>query len=120
MGRDSGFIALKAGIATGAVAVMTPELGMSIDDLVAVLQAGEQSNKTAALCWWRKETPTAGPTRLPKSQGKTQRYETRITVLGHLQRGGAPTCFDRVLASRLGVAAVRHCARATAKSWPAL
>ncbi|HAI00445.1 MAG TPA: 6-phosphofructokinase, partial [Flavobacteriales bacterium] len=107
MGRDSGFIALKAGIATGAVAVMTPELGMSIDDLVAVLQAGEQSNKTSSIVLVAEGDPNGGAYEIAKKvKEKTQRYETRITVLGHLQRGGAPTCFDRVLASRLGVAAV--------------
>ena len=71
MGRDSGFIALKAGIATGAVAVMTPELGMSIDDLVAVLQAGEQSNKTSSIVLVAEGDPNGGALRdCQKGQGK--------------------------------------------------
>ena len=107
MGRDSGFIALKSGIATGAVAVMTPEMGMSIDDLVAVLQAGEQSNKTSSIVIVAEGDPNGGAYEIAKRvKEKTDTYETRITVLGHLQRGGSPSCFDRVLASRLGVAAV--------------
>ena len=107
MGRDSGFIALKSGIATGAVAVMTPEMGMSIDDLVTVLQAGEQSNKTSSIVIVAEGNPDGGAYEIAKQvQERTTSYETRITVLGHLQRGGSPSCFDRVLASRLGVAAV--------------
>ena len=107
MGRDSGFIALKSGIATGAVAVMTPEMGMSIDDLVTVLQAGEQSNKTSSIVIVAEGNPDGGAYEIAKQvQERTKSYETRITVLGHLQRGGSPSCFDRVLASRLGVAAV--------------
>jgi 6-phosphofructokinase 1 len=107
MGRDSGFIALKSGIATGAVAVMTPEMGMSIDDLVTVLQAGEQSNKTSSIVIVAEGNPDGGAYEIAKQvQDRTTSYETRITVLGHLQRGGSPSCFDRVLASRLGVAAV--------------
>ena len=105
-GRDSGFIALKSGIATGAVAVMTPEMGMSIDDLVAVLHAGEQSNKTSSIVIVAEGDPNGGATKSRSASRKTDTYETRITVLGHLQRGGSPSCFDRVLASRLGVAAV--------------
>ena len=107
MGRDSGFIALKSGIATGAVAVMTPEMGMSIDDLVSVLQAGEQSNKTSSIVIVAEGDPNGGAYEIAKQvKERTKSYETRITVLGHLQRGGSPSCFDRVLASRLGVAAV--------------
>ena len=107
MGRDSGFIALKSGIATGAVAVMTPEMNMSIEDLVAVLQAGEQSNKTSSIVLVAEGDTNGGAFEIAKKvQALTNRYETRITVLGHLQRGGSPSCFDRVLASRLGVAAV--------------
>lgn len=107
MGRDSGFIALKTGIATGAVAVMTPEMGMSIQDLVAVLQAGEQNNKTSSIVIVAEGDPHGGAYEIAKKvQDITDIYETRITVLGHLQRGGSPTCFDRVLSSRLGVAAV--------------
>jgi len=107
MGRDSGFIALKTGIATGAVAVMTPEMGMSIDDLVAVLQAGEQNNKTSSIVIVAEGDPNGGAYDIAKKVSeRTDSYEMRITVLGHLQRGGSPSCFDRVLSSRLGVAAV--------------
>ena len=86
---------------------MTPEMNMSIDDLVAVLQAGEQSNKTSSIVIVAEGDPNGGAYEIAKGvKEKTNRYETRITVLGHLQRGGSPSCFDRVLASRLGVAAV--------------
>ena len=65
MGRDSGYIALKTAIATGAIAVMTPEAGMTIDDLIEILQRGEESNKTSfhRYCWL-KETPMVVPWKL--------------------------------------------------------
>lgn len=106
MGRDSGFIALKTGIATGAVAVMTPETGISIEDLVAILDKGQASNKTSSIVIVAEGHPEGGAFEIAKKvHALNNGYEIRITVLGHLQRGGDPSCFDRVLASRLGVAA---------------
>ena len=98
MGRDSGFIALNTGIATGAVAVMTPESGLSIQDLVDILNIGQASNKTSSIVIVAEGHPEGGAFEI--------KYETRVSVLGHLQRGGDPSCADRVLASRMGVAAV--------------
>ena len=67
----------------------------------------EQSNKTSSIVIVAEGDPNGGAYEIAKRvQEKTESYETRITVLGHLQRGGSPSCFDRVLASRLGVAAV--------------
>jgi 6-phosphofructokinase 1 len=106
MGRDSGFIALQTGIATGAVAVMTPETGLSIQDLVQVLDKGQASNKTSSIVIVAEGHPEGGAFEIAKKvHAISSHYEIRITVLGHLQRGGDPSCFDRVLASRLGVAA---------------
>ena len=107
MGRDSGFIALHAGIATGAVAVMTPETGISIQELVDILDRGQASNKTSSIVIVAEGHKEGGAYDIAKKVHELdQRYDTRITVLGHLQRGGEPSCFDRLLASKLGVAAV--------------
>jgi len=107
MGRDNGFIALRAGIATGAIAVMSRETNLSDDDLVQVLAAGQRSKKSSSIVIVAEGCEYGGAYELAKKvKSKTDLYDIRITVLGHLQRGGAPTCADRVLASRLGVEAV--------------
>lgn len=107
MGRDSGYIALNTGIATGAVAVMTTESGLTIDNLVEILNAGQASNKTSSIVIVAEGHPEGGAFEIAtKVHAIDNRYETRVTVLGHLQRGGDPSCADRVLASRLGVASV--------------
>lgn len=107
MGRDSGFIALKAGIATGAIAIVLPEDEMSIDDLVATLRASEESGKSSSIVLVAEGSKSGGAYEIAKKvTEKYSEYETRVSVLGHLQRGGAPSCYDRVMASRMGVAAV--------------
>jgi len=107
MGRDNGFIALRAGIATGAIAVMTPETGLDADDLIQVLEAGQRSQKSSSIVIVAEGDKSGGAYELAKKiQNKTDLYDIRITVLGHLQRGGAPSCSDRVMASRLGVEAI--------------
>jgi 6-phosphofructokinase 1 len=107
MGRDNGFIAIRAGIATGAIAVMSRETNLSVDDLVQVLAVGQRSKKSSSIVIVAEGSDYGGAYELAKSvKAITDLYDIRITVLGHLQRGGAPTCADRVLASRLGVEAV--------------
>ena len=107
MGRDSGFIALRTGIATGSIAIMTPETGLTIRDLVDILAEGAASNKSSSIVIVAEGHPEGGAFEIAKKvHAITQEYETRVTVLGHLQRGGGPSCADRLLASRLGVAAV--------------
>lgn len=107
MGRDSGYIALKTAIATGAIAVMTPEAGMDIDGLVEILERGEESNKTSSIVIVAEGDTNGGAMEIAaKVNSRYAKYDTRVTVLGHIQRGGDPSCFDRVLASRLGVGAV--------------
>ena len=107
MGRDSGFIALQTGIATGAIAVMTPETGLGIDDLIEILEKGRKSNKTSSIVMVAEGHPMGGAFEIARRvHEQYSHYDVRVTVLGHLQRGGDPSCFDRVLASRLGVAAV--------------
>jgi 6-phosphofructokinase 1 len=107
MGRNSGFIALKAGIATGAIAIVLPEDEMSIDDLIATLRASEESGKSSSIVLVAEGSKSGGAYEIAKKvTEKYSEYETRVSVLGHLQRGGAPSCYDRVMASRMGVAAV--------------
>jgi 6-phosphofructokinase 1 len=107
MGRNSGFIALKSGIATGAIAIVLPEDEMSIDDLVQTLRASEESGKSSSIVIVAEGSKSGGAYEIAKKvTEKYAEYETRVSVLGHLQRGGAPSCYDRVLASRMGVAAV--------------
>jgi 6-phosphofructokinase 1 len=107
MGRNSGFIALKAGIATGAIAIVLPEDEMSIDDLVQTLRASEESGKSSSIVLVAEGSKSGGAyTIAEKVTERYSEYETRVSVLGHLQRGGAPSCYDRVMASRMGVAAV--------------
>jgi len=107
MGRDSGFIALQTGIATGAVAVMTPETGITIPGLDRILDQGELANKTSSIVMVSEGHPEGGAYEIARKVSEiSPAYEIRITVLGHIQRGGDPSCYDRVLASKLGVAAV--------------
>ncbi|NNE55088.1 MAG: 6-phosphofructokinase [Flavobacteriales bacterium] len=107
MGRDSGFIALRAGIATGAIAVLLPEEDLSIDDLIEILDRGAQSKKTSSVVLVAEGDANGGAYEVArKVTEKYSEYETRVTVLGHIQRGGVPSCWDRVLASRMGVGAV--------------
>ncbi len=107
MGRDAGFIALRSGIATGAIAVLMPEEEMSIDELINILEKGAESNKTSSIVIVAEGDANGGAYEVArKVNQRYSQYETRVTVLGHIQRGGVPSCWDRVLASRMGVAAV--------------
>jgi 6-phosphofructokinase 1 len=107
MGRNSGFIALKSGIAAGAIAIILPEDEMSVDELVDTLKASEESGKSSSIFIVAEVSKSGGAYELAKKvTEKYAEYETRVSVLGHLQRGGAPSCYDRVISSRMGVAAV--------------
>lgn len=107
MGRDAGFIAIRSAIAAGAEAIMIPEENTTIDELVGILKLGAQSSKSSSLVVVAEGDEEGGAFEIARKVGeKFHYYDTKVTVLGHLQRGGSPTCFDRVLASRLGVAAV--------------
>jgi 6-phosphofructokinase 1 len=107
MGRNSGFIALKSGIAAGAIAIILPEDEMSVDELVDTLKASEESGKSSSIVLVAEGSKSGGAYELAKKvTEKYAEYETRVSVLGHLQRGGAPSCYDRVISSRMGVAAV--------------
>jgi len=107
MGRNSGYIAINSGIAGGAGAIIIPEENISFEDLYKMLGAGEKTNKKSNLVVVAEGSKIGDAHTLAKLiNERTNYYDIKVTVLGHLQRGGAPTYFDRVLASRMGVAAV--------------
>ncbi len=108
MGRNSGFIALNTGIGSGASNVMIPETDTSIEDLIKVLKKGaKRRQKLFSLVIVAEGNKNGGATEIAqKVKEKFDFYDTKVTIIGHLQRGGSPTCMDRVLASRLGHSAV--------------
>ena len=107
MGRNSGFIALKAGIASGAIAIVLPEDEMTSEELMQILRASEKSGKSSSIVIVAEGVKGGTAYELAnKVAAENPDYDTRVSVLGHLQRGGAPSCYDRVIASRMGVAAV--------------
>lgn len=107
MGRDTGFIALRSGIASGAICIMMPERPVSVEELIAILRKGYRNKKTSNIVMVAEGNQNGGAYDLAKAVNeKYKDYETKVTVLGHLQRGGDPTCFDRVIASEMGVACV--------------
>jgi len=107
MGRDSGYIALRCGIATGAEAVIIPEIKTSVEKIIEILEFGSKRNKTSGLVIVAEGGKSGSAMDLAnKVQESFNHYDTKVSILGHIQRGGAPSCFDRVLAGRFGVAAV--------------
>ena len=106
MGRHSGQIAIHSAIAAGAEAVMIPEVDLSIDQLVAILEKGA-NKKSSSLVVVAEAGKTGRSMDIAREvQERFSHYDTKVTILGHTQRGGTPTVNDRMLSSRLGVAAV--------------
>lgn len=107
MGRDAGFIALRSGIATGAEMILIPESPTYIDELLYMLEKDWKKSKTSGIIIVAEGDDSGGALEVEKEiNNKFPGFETRVTILGHIQRGGAPSAMDRVLASRLGNAAV--------------
>jgi len=107
MGRDSGFIALRTALATGALDVVLPEKNSSIDELVREVGKGFANKKTSNIVVVAEGNRLGNTFEIAdKIKSHFPDIDTKVTILGHLQRGGAPSCSDRVLAGKLGVAAV--------------
>jgi 6-phosphofructokinase 1 len=107
MGRDAGFLALRSGIASGAEAILVPEVKTDFDQLENFLQTGFSKKKTSSIVLVAEGDEIGGALKIAERVGKEHpEYDVRVTILGHLQRGGSPSAFDRVIASRLGVSAV--------------
>lgn len=108
MGRDAGFIAVHSGIAAGSEEILIPEKDRDVEHLFESLERTSRRNKTSRLVIVAEGDQNGSVYSLEKQVKERfgDRYETKVTILGHVQRGGRPTCRDRVLASRLGVGAV--------------
>src|SRR6476619_5957704 len=107
MGRDAGYIALHSGIATGAENILIPEQKTDIEDVIASLQEKERRKKLVNLIVVAEGDEFGGANEVAKAvKERLPQTETRVCILGHIQRGGAPTCLDRLIASRMGYHAV--------------
>ncbi len=107
MGRDAGFIALRSGIACGAEAVLVPEVHTDLEALHKRLTNYMSKKKTSSIILVAEGDDAGGAFQI-KEQMKSYggEFDMKVTVLGHIQRGGSPTAYDRYLASRLGVASI--------------
>lgn len=103
MGRKHGFIALEAGLAGGAEAILIPEIPFSLQDVCTRLEAGTDRGKKSSIIVVAEGAGRASE--ISQHIHNTLGYESRELVLGHMQRGGNPTAFDRVLATRIGASA---------------
>ncbi len=107
MGRDAGFIALYSGIAGGAEATLIPESKTDENALMEMLGKGWERKKSSMIVVVAEGEVIGGAYKIAeKVKSKFKHYDIRVSVLGHMQRGGSPSCLDRVLGSRMGVAAV--------------
>jgi 6-phosphofructokinase 1 len=107
MGRDAGYIALHSGIATGAENILIPERKTVIEDIITSLAEKERRQKLVNLIVVAEGDEFGGANEVAKViKERLPEQEVRVCILGHIQRGGAPSCLDRLIASRMGYAAV--------------
>ena len=107
MGRHSGYIAMMSGIAGGAEAILVPETPTDIGQLVEDLRAGRAHGKTSSIMVVAEGDDAGKAIDVARKVAEISEFQdSRVAVIGHIQRGGSPTAFDRILASRLGVRAV--------------
>lgn len=106
MGRDAGYIALHSGIATGAEKIIIPERKTDFNDILESLASNEKRKKLVNLIIVAEGEIGGAETLNNLIKEKIPGLDTRVTILGHIQRGGSPSCFDRVIASRMGFHAV--------------
>jgi 6-phosphofructokinase 1 len=107
MGRDAGFLALNGAIASGAEAAIIPEIWTEVDQLEELIKHGFRKSKNSSIVLVAESEITGGAMGMAERVKKEYpEYDVRVTILGHLQRGGSPTAIDRILASRMGAAAI--------------
>ncbi|MFV0392224.1 MAG: 6-phosphofructokinase [Paludibacteraceae bacterium] len=107
MGRDAGFLALNSALAAGAEAAIVPELETKVDQLDDLIQNGFRKSKNSSIVLVAESEVTGGANGLAERMRlEYPEYDVRVTILGHIQRGGSPTAYDRILAGRMGVAAI--------------
>jgi len=107
MGRDAGFLALNSAIASGAEAAIIPEHKTDVDQLEQLIGNGFRKSKNSSIVLVAESEITGGANGLAERMHKEHpEYDVRVTILGHIQRGGSPSAYDRIIASRMGVAAI--------------
>lgn len=117
MGRDSGCIALNAGVGGGAEAILMPEVDSGITDLFGELELAEARNKSSMIVIIAEGNKNGGAYNVAKIvKEKFTHLDIKVSILGHLQRGGSPSSFDRVLATRMGFNAVKSLLNGTTRS----
>lgn len=108
MGRDAGFLTLNAAIAAGAEAAIIPERATVMDQIEAAILQGRRKDKNSSIVLVQEHAIEGGAQAVAKMvEAAHPEYSARVTILGHLQRGGSPTANDRILASRMGIAAIQ-------------
>ena len=108
MGRDAGFLALNGAIAAGAEAAIIPEFSTEVDQLEEFIKHGFRKSKSSSIVLVAESELTGGAMHYAERvKNEYPQYDVRVTILGHLQRGGRPTAHDRIIASRMGVASIQ-------------
>ena len=108
MGRDAGFLALNGAIAAGAEAAIIPEFNTEVDQLEEFINNGFRKSKSSSIVLVAESEKTGGAMHYAERvKNEYPQYDVRVTILGHLQRGGRPTAHDRIIASRMGVASIQ-------------
>lgn len=108
MGRDAGFLALNGAIAAGAEAAIIPEFNTEVDQLEEFIKNGFRKSKSSSIVLVAESEITGGAMHYAERvKNEYPQYDVRVTILGHLQRGGKPTAHDRIIASRMGVASIQ-------------
>ena len=108
MGRDAGFLALNGAIAAGAEAAIIPEFSTEVDQLEQFINHGFKKSKSSSIVLVAESELTGGAMHYAERvKNDSPQYDVRVTILGHLQRGGRPTAHDRIIASRMGVASIQ-------------
>ncbi|MDR0394470.1 MAG: 6-phosphofructokinase [Tannerella sp.] len=107
MGRDAGFLALNGAIASGAEAAIIPEISLQKDQLSEMIETGFRKSKNSSIVLVAESEITGGAMGVAERVKKEYpQFDVRVSILGHLQRGGSPSAQDRILATRMGVAAI--------------
>ncbi|MBP5659540.1 MAG: 6-phosphofructokinase [Paludibacteraceae bacterium] len=108
MGRDAGFLTLSAALASGAEAAIIPERATIKEQIEEAIGQGRRKSKNSSIVLVQEHAVEGGAQTVAKQLEQVHpEYNTRVTILGHLQRGGSPTAYDRIIASRMGMAAVQ-------------
>lgn len=107
MGRDAGFLTLSSALASGAEAAIIPERETKVDQLEELIRNGFRKSKNSSIVIVSESEVTGGANGLAdRMKREHPEYDVRVSILGHIQRGGSPTAYDRIIASRMGVAAI--------------